>query len=78
MQWPLSRHSARRLFHSQRSSEDAHRTGKLAVCAGSCFFAAAFVTLEGSFYPYVIPFTITIADAAAPESTLSFMFCGLG
>jgi cytochrome d ubiquinol oxidase subunit II len=39
-------------------------------------FIAAFGTLAISFCPYVIPFAITIADAAAPHSSLAFMFWG--
>jgi cytochrome bd ubiquinol oxidase subunit II len=41
-------------------------------------FAAAFGTLAISFWPYMIPFTITIEDAAAPRSSLAFMFWGEG
>ena len=41
-------------------------------------FAAAFGTLAISFWPYMIPFTITIEDAAAPHSSLAFMFWGGG
>jgi cytochrome d ubiquinol oxidase subunit II len=41
-------------------------------------FAAAFGTLAISFWPYMIPFTITIEDAAAPHSSLAFMFWGEG
>jgi cytochrome bd ubiquinol oxidase subunit II len=41
-------------------------------------FAAAFGTLAISFWPYMIPFTITIQDAAAPHSSLAFMFWGEG
>jgi cytochrome bd ubiquinol oxidase subunit II len=37
-------------------------------------FAAAFGTLAISFWPYMIPFSITIAEAAAPHSSLAFMF----
>ena len=37
-------------------------------------FAAAFGTLAISFWPFMIPFSITIADAAAPHSSLAFMF----
>jgi cytochrome d ubiquinol oxidase subunit II len=42
------------------------------------FFAAAFGAMAISFWPYMIPFTITIADAAAPHSSLAFMFWGAG
>ena len=37
-------------------------------------FAAAFATLACSFWPYMIPFSITIKDAAAPHSSLAFLF----
>ena len=41
-------------------------------------FAAAFGTLAISFWPYMIPFAVTIEDAAAPASSLNFMFWGAG
>ena len=41
-------------------------------------FAAAFGTLAISFWPYMIPFSITIDEAAAPHSSLAFMFWGAG
>jgi cytochrome d ubiquinol oxidase subunit II len=41
-------------------------------------FASAFGTLAVSFWPYMIPFTITIDQAAAPHSSLAFMFWGEG
>ena len=41
-------------------------------------FTAAFLTLACSFWPYMIPFAVTIADAASPHSTLAFMFWGAG
>jgi cytochrome d ubiquinol oxidase subunit II len=41
-------------------------------------FAAAFGTLAISFWPYMIPFAITIDQAAAPKSSLAFMFWGEG
>jgi cytochrome d ubiquinol oxidase subunit II len=41
-------------------------------------FAAAFGTLAISFWPYMIPFSITVADAAAPHASLAFMFWGEG
>jgi cytochrome d ubiquinol oxidase subunit II len=45
---------------------------------GSLVFAAAFGTLAASFWPYMIPFSITIEEAAAPHSSLAFMFWGAG
>ncbi|HTT80210.1 MAG TPA: cytochrome d ubiquinol oxidase subunit II [Stellaceae bacterium] len=41
-------------------------------------FAAAFGTLAISFWPYMIPFSITLDEAAAPHSSLAFMFWGAG
>jgi cytochrome bd ubiquinol oxidase subunit II len=31
-----------------------------------------------SFWPYMIPFGITVEEAAAPPSSLAFMFWGAG
>jgi hypothetical protein len=42
------------------------------------FFVAAFLTLAVVFWPYMIPYEITVGDAAAPEASLSFMFWGAG
>ena len=41
-------------------------------------FAAAFGTLAICFWPYMIPFAITFEEAAAPRSSLAFMFWGAG
>jgi cytochrome d ubiquinol oxidase subunit II len=41
-------------------------------------FVAAFCTLAISFWPYMIPFSITIEQAAAPYASLAFMFWGAG
>jgi cytochrome bd ubiquinol oxidase subunit II len=40
------------------------------------FFLAAFLTLAVMFWPYLIPYSITIANAAAPEASLFFLFWG--
>ncbi|MEM6887986.1 MAG: cytochrome d ubiquinol oxidase subunit II [Pseudomonadota bacterium] len=45
-----------------------------ALTAG--IFLAAFLTLASSFWPYMVPFSITVDDAAAPQASLSFMFYG--
>lgn len=42
------------------------------------FFVAAFLTLAALFWPYMVPYALTIADAAAPEESLSFLFWGAG
>ena len=39
-------------------------------------FVSAFGTLALSFWPYMIPFVITVDQAAAPQSSLMFMFWG--
>jgi cytochrome bd ubiquinol oxidase subunit II len=42
------------------------------------FFVAAFLTLAVIFWPYMIPYEITVGNAAAPEAPLSFLFWGAG
>ena len=44
----------------------------------SLIFVTAFGTLALSFWPYMVPFAITIDEAAAPHSSLAFMFWGEG
>jgi cytochrome d ubiquinol oxidase subunit II len=41
-------------------------------------FMWAFGTLALSFWPYMIPSVITVDQAAAPQSSLTFMFWGCG
>ena len=40
--------------------------------------AASFLALIGSFWPYVIPFSLTLKEAAAPQQSLAFLFYGAG
>jgi len=40
------------------------------------FFVASFLTLGVLFWPYMIPYQVTVADAAAPQKSLSFLFWG--
>jgi cytochrome d ubiquinol oxidase subunit II len=42
------------------------------------FFVSAFLTLGVMYWPYMVPYSITVADAAAPEVSLSFLFWGAG
>ncbi len=42
------------------------------------FFLAAFATLAVMFWPYMIPYSVTVGNAAAPEASLSFLFWGAG
>jgi cytochrome d ubiquinol oxidase subunit II len=44
----------------------------------AAIFLAAFATLAASFLPYMVPFSLTIMEAAAPASSLSFIFWGAG
>ncbi len=39
---------------------------------------AAYLMLVASFWPYMIPYSVTIEAAAAPKESLSFMFWGAG
>jgi cytochrome d ubiquinol oxidase subunit II len=41
-------------------------------------FLCAFGTMAVSFWPYMIPYSLTIEQAAAPTSSLAFMFYGAG
>jgi cytochrome bd ubiquinol oxidase subunit II len=40
------------------------------------FFLASFLSLGVMFWPYMIPYSITVADAAAPDAALRFFFYG--
>jgi len=44
----------------------------------SLFFLCAFLTLGVMFWPYMIPYSVTVATAAAPEASLAFLFYGAG
>jgi cytochrome d ubiquinol oxidase subunit II len=47
-------------------------------CMVVLVFLSAFGTLAISFWPFMIPYVITIDEAAAPHSSLAFMFWGAG
>ena len=40
------------------------------------FFLAAYLSLGVMFWPYMIPYSVTVADAAAPDASLRFLFYG--
>lgn len=40
------------------------------------FFLSGFFTLGVMFWPYMIPYRVTVPDAAAPDASLSFLFYG--
>ena len=42
------------------------------------FFVAALLSLAVMFWPYMIPYSVTVGSAAAPEQSLSFLFWGAG
>ena len=42
------------------------------------FILAAFLTLPAILWPYLIPYKLTVVDAASPDSSLSFLFWGAG
>jgi len=41
-------------------------------------FICAYAMLAISFWPYIVPFSLTITQAAGPHSSLAFMFWGEG
>jgi cytochrome d ubiquinol oxidase subunit II len=55
-----------------------HRRDGPPFIMGALVFLAAFGTLAVSFWPYMIPFSITFQQAAAPHSSLAFLFWGAG
>lgn len=55
-----------------------HRRDRLPFTMVAVIFAAAFGTLAISFWPYMIPFSITVDAAASPHASLAFMFWGAG
>jgi cytochrome d ubiquinol oxidase subunit II len=40
------------------------------------FFLASYLTLGVMFWPYIVPYSISVANAAAPEESLGFIFYG--
>jgi cytochrome bd ubiquinol oxidase subunit II len=51
-----------------------YRWDEVPFLAVTVIFLCAFGTLALSFWPYMIPFVLTIEDAAAPRSSLAFIF----
>jgi cytochrome d ubiquinol oxidase subunit II len=54
------------------------RRDELPFLMVAVIFMAAFGAMVVSFWPYMIPFSITIEQAAAPHASLAFMFWGAG
>ena len=55
------------------ADDDKHLQPFLAALG---LFVLSFVGLGISFYPYIVPGALTIAEAAAPDSSLSFLLVG--
>ena len=60
------------------ASSILHHNDRWPFFAVAVIFSASFGTLALSFWPYMIPFAITIDEAAAPHASLAFMFWGEG
>ena len=54
------------------------RSDRMPFLMAALIFLTAFATLAASFLPYMVPFSITIDEAAAPASSLRFLFWGAG
>ena len=50
------------------------RRDKAPLVMAVAFFLTAFVTLAVMIWPFMIPYAVTVADAAAPEASLHFFF----
>ena len=55
----------------------AHREG-VPFLAAIALFVLSYIGLGISFYPYILPPSITIWDAAAPDNSLAFLLVGAG
>ncbi|MDM0103426.1 cytochrome d ubiquinol oxidase subunit II [Variovorax sp. J22R24] len=53
----------------------ARRDG-LAYALTVLFITASYLTLGVMFWPYMVPYAVTVASAAAPEESLRFLFYG--
>jgi cytochrome bd ubiquinol oxidase subunit II len=54
-----------------------HREG-VPCLAAIALFVLSYIGLGISFYPYILPPSITIWDAAAPDNSLAFLLVGAG
>lgn len=52
------------------------RRDRVPFAATVLFFVCAYLTLGTMFWPYMIPYEVTVYNAAAPESSLRFFFWG--
>ncbi len=54
------------------------RIDRLPLPMAMAMFIAAFATMVGALLPFIVPFSLTIAEAAAPPASLAFLFWGAG
>lgn len=54
----------------------ARRNDARPFLAALALFVLSFIGLGISFYPYIVPLSITIWDAAAPDNSLAFLLVG--
>jgi len=54
----------------------AHRRETMPFLAAMGIFVLSFIGLGISFYPYILPPSITIWEAAAPDNSLRFLLAG--
>ena len=54
------------------------RRDQLPFAMAVLFILAAFLTLPAILWPYLIPYKLTVVEAASPDSSLSFLFWGAG
>ena len=54
------------------------RRDRMPFAMTALFFLASYLTLGVMFWPFMIPYTITVASAAAPDASLRFFFYGAG
>jgi cytochrome d ubiquinol oxidase subunit II len=52
------------------------RRDGLPFAMAGLFFLASFLSLGVMFWPYMIPYSITVANGAAPDASLRFLFFG--
>jgi cytochrome d ubiquinol oxidase subunit II len=57
------------------ASARARRDG-MPFALTTLFFVSAYLTLGVMFWPYMVPYSVTVANAAAPDASLSFFFYG--
>ena len=64
---------------SRAVSSGASVSALFSVAAASAgLFICAYAMLAISFWPYMVPFSLTVAAAASPHASLAFMFWGEG